>query len=130
MPENNCTYNFKLGPGVGKGGWDGTATFVGIETCIFTTRFVKVMFLQASVIPSTGWVYIRGAGGWDTVGYYRTWSMSGRYASYWNAFLLLTISKLNSVRELKLYLLYFKNRGDSGPKLSQFHADFWKIWQN
>ena len=85
----------------------------GICLKIFTARKVwgKVTFSQACVIPSVhgeggglhpggcldpgvpnpGGSASRGLGGWadpPPIGYYRIWSMSGRYASYWNAFLL------------------------------------------
>ena len=45
VPENNCT-GARWGSCWGWGGI-GRAIFVGIVTCIFTTRFAKVMFLQA-----------------------------------------------------------------------------------
>ena len=56
------------------------------------TKFAKVMFLQVSVCPRGGRAWLRGracavVGGGACVGYDEIRSMSGWYASYWNAFL-------------------------------------------
>ena len=65
------------------------------------TKFAKVMFLQECVCPRGGgraWpggmrgrgACMAGGGGCSWCGkYYGIWSMSGQYASYWNAFLFL-----------------------------------------
>ena len=53
--------------------------------------YVKVMFLHVSVCPQGGGVRGRGWGGPPCTPpnrYYEIRSMSGWYASYWNAFLL------------------------------------------
>ena len=51
----------------------------------------KVMFSQVSVILCTGGLHqgvsIQGGLGRHPLGYYGIWSTSGRYASYWKAFL-------------------------------------------
>ena len=59
------------------------------------TKFAKVMFLQVSVCPHGGrghaWFFLGGMHGFFRaayIGYDEIRSMSGRYASYWNAFLL------------------------------------------
>ena len=66
--------------------------------CFYRPRkkFAMVMFSQTSVILSTGGCLRPGRsaarGGWvdpPSIGYYGIRSASGRYAPYWNAFLLL-----------------------------------------
>ena len=96
--------------------------------------YAKVMFLQVSVCPQGGGG-VRGSGGcgwwwgagghawqgvcmaWEHVWhacpslcrYYEIWSMSGWYASYWNAFLFDNIFTENVIMRMKMNL----NRGTS-----------------
>ena len=77
--------------------------------CRTQTKFVKVMFLHLPVSHSAskgsalGGLHPGGIGQTPPIGYYGIRSTSGRYASYWNAFLLkiknhfLQLFSLNSI---------------------------------
>ena len=86
-------------------------------TCVFCyhfyrpeTKFVKVMFLHVSFCPQDGGHVWQGgvhAGGHAWQGgvcgtppsrYYDIWSISGRYASCWNAFLWFMVIIIVFVR--------------------------------
>ena len=87
--------------------------YVDFHICCYRpqTKFAKVMFLQVSVILSGGGVRgcSRGAcvvarggmrdwSGGDMRGFFdEIQSMSGRYASYWNAFLFVICSVLDVI---------------------------------
>ena len=89
----------------------------------------KVMFLQVCVILFTGggcvvlfggvrgfirggawfysggraWFYLGGHGFFSFCGYNEIRSMSGRYASYWNAFLFVTFGYFDSLLQSRSY---------------------------
>ena len=59
----------------------------------------KVMFLHLSIC-SQGGLHLEGGLGRPSIGYNRIRSTSGRYASYWNAFLLPFISAISTERKV------------------------------